>query len=156
MKFIALCALMLVAMTAYAEVVPTTSAQIVANKDSPTETDLVLTISNPTKTAVSVLLPNDDDDRFEMLNLKVTNKEGAPVAESDKAKAFKAREVISGSSAVWDIDPGKKHEVIIPLSIYFCLPTNSEYTVTGTADNMVDMGDKVIPVFFKVTKAADN
>lgn len=153
MKQLFILLLAAISMAQAADTVPTCSAQIVANTTTPTETDLVITISNPSKAPISLLIPNEVEDQFAMLSIKVKKSDGTSVEESDKAKAINASETSSGSSTAKTIAAGKKHEIVIPISEYFVLPVQAGYTVTAVADNLVGVGGKVVPVNFTATKA---
>ena len=155
MKFLTFFALFLATMSAVAsEMAPSTTAQIVANKDSPTKFYLVVIVENANKPELYLALPNDVDDRFEILNLIVTTPDGTPIPESDLAKEIKSRELKGGGSNLRTIKSGKSFKFIIPLSNYFSLPVRGGFTVTGHAKDLITKNDKSLPLEFKVTNPA--
>ena len=156
MKSFLLIALAVISMGVHAaEPNPACSALVVANMESPLDTDLLITISNTSKTPINLLVPNDIDDQFQILNIMVRKTDGTLVEESAKAKAVKTRLVSTGSSTDWTIAGAQKHEITIPLSEYFVLPAQGGYTVTAAADNLVGVSGKVVPINFKATKAIE-
>lgn len=156
MKFLTFFALFLATMSAVAsEMAPCTTAQIVANKDSPTKFDLVVIVENANKPKLYLALPNDVDDRFDILNLIVTAPDGTPLPESDLAKEIKSRELKGGGSNLRTMKSGESFKFIIPLSNYFSLPVSGGFTVTGHAKDLITKNDKSLPLEFKVTKPAN-
>lgn len=135
------------------EVDVSVSAQIVVNKESPTETDVIVIFINQTQSEVSLSLENDDADQFEMLHITAETIDGIPIAETDMAKAFKARIVRDGSSRTQPISPGEKYEMVLPLSQFFDLPAHRGYSVAGFAGDVIYVNGILKPIQFKATKA---
>lgn len=148
--------LLLVAMAILAsEEKPTILAQLIANKDSPTETDLVLIVGNSTKKKVSLTLSRYVDDRFEKLNLKVTGLDGNPVPLSNRAKELKARKARYSSDVCLNVTPGEDVKVEIDLSQYYILPAKGGYTVTGASQNLVWLAETPYPIDFITMKSSE-
>ena len=83
MKFTRISLVLMVSLAMMAsENKPSITAQLAPNKESPSETDLVIVIGNKTKEKVSLTLPRYDGERFEILNLIVTTPDGQPVPYS--------------------------------------------------------------------------
>lgn len=134
-----------------ADVVPTISARISASMESPTETDLTVTILNSTVNSILFMGENDVADQWEALHIRVTTA-GGPVAETAHGMAIKARKARTGSTTECTIQPGEKHEIVIPLSLFYILPAHDGFTVSGKADDVLLVGEKVMPFQFSAVK----
>ena len=156
MKFSGFFVLLLISMSVMAsEIKPSITAQLAANKDSPTETDLVVVVANTTKGKVSLALPRYDGELFQILNLNVTTLDGQLVPLSDRGKAIKAGEVMRVSERTVIVAPGGETKVNLSLSQFFVLPPNGKFTVFGSSKNLVWLGDKPNPIEFTSTKSSD-
>ena len=134
-----------------ADMVPSISARISAGAESPTDTDLTVTITNSTGNSVLFIGENDVADQWEALHIRVTTA-GGPVEETTHGKAIKARDERTGSTNECTIQPGEKHDIVIPLSRFFMLPAHGGFTVSGTADDVLLVGEKVMPFQFSAVK----
>ena len=88
-----------------------------------------------------------------MLHITEETIDGIPIAETDMAKAFKARDVRTGSSRTQSISPGEKYEMVFPLSQFFDLPAHRGYSVTGFADKFIYVNGVLKPIHFNAAKA---
>lgn len=148
--------LLLVAMAIIAsEEKPSIIAKLVANKDSPTETDLMVVVGNKSKKKVSLSLPRYDGALFQALNLIVTTPDGQPVPYSDRGKAIKAGEVMRVSERPVIVAPGEETKVNLSLSQFYVLPINGKFTVSGSSTDLVWLGGKPNPIEFTTPKSSD-
>ena len=154
MKLFSLLAVLGMTVLAHAaDAVPTVTAKIVANQETPTETDLLVTITNPGEAEVTLVVDNDVGNQFDALQLKITTSDGSTVSESAAGKQIKESVTCIGSTALTSLTKGQSRGIVIPLSQYFDLPAHGAYTVTGATNDILWVGEKETRISFKATKA---